>query len=343
MKMNRTPDIDPGYVSGVIEEILGSRIDHTAIAPLPGDASDRRYYRVSFKTEKRESLIIMKLSEPDESEQPPFINIQNYLKNKKIPVPDILYYDRTAGLILLEDLGPITLEERLKQESLPAVKKLYKEAIDILLRMQGKSEKKERERCLAYTLEFDEEKLMWELDFFLTHMIEGLLKKRMGSADREQLRSGFLSVITLLTGEKKVFTHRDYHSRNIIMNGDTFGIVDFQDARMGLCQYDLASLLRDSYFVLDEETEEELVDYYIDKKEGIEKKKIDRKQFLKVFDYMSIQRNLKAVGTFSYQKVAKKNDRYLQHIGDTLEYVKNNFEKHKELAALGKVLWKYLE
>ena len=127
------------------------------------------------------------------------------------------------------------------------------------------------------------------------------------------------------------------------MNGDTFGIVDFQDARMGLCQYDLASLLRDSYFVLDEETKEELVDYYIGEKEGIEKKKIDRKQFLKVFDYMSIQRNLKAVGTFSYQKVAKKNDRYLQHIGDTLEYVKNNFEKHKELAALGKVLWKYLE
>ena len=338
-------DIDPGLLSGIIEKIENSSIEKPGIVPLPGDASDRRYSRVSYTTKKGEqkTVILMQLGEPSLSGEIPFENVQKYLKKKKIPVPEIFYHNREKGLLVLEDLGEMTMEERLKKENNLVRREFYRRAIDILLNMQKESDKRERDACIAYSLEFDVEKLMGELDFFVKHMIEGLLRKKIGEADRKKLEEGFLAVVAPLTEEKKVFTHRDYHSRNIMIREDALGIVDFQDARLGLCQYDLASLLRDSYLVLDEELREDLIDYYITGKEAFERTKIDRKKFMKLFDYMSIQRNLKAVGTFSYQSVCKKNPRYLEYIEDTLDYVRKNLGKYAELGELKDLLFRCLE
>jgi aminoglycoside/choline kinase family phosphotransferase len=338
-------DIDPGYLTGIIEKVENSSIEKSGIVPLPGDASDRRYSRVSYTTKKgeRKTVVLMQLGEPGLSGELPFLNVQKYLKKKKIPVPEVFFYDREKGLVVLEDLGEMTMEERLKKENNRVRREFYQRAIDILLNMQKESDKEERGACIAYSLEFDVEKLMGELDFFVTHMIEGLLQKKIRKADRKKLEESFLAVVVPLTEGKKVFTHRDYHSRNIMIRNDTLGIVDFQDARLGLCQYDLASLLRDSYLVLDEELKEDLIDYYITGKEALERTKIDRKKFMKLFDYMSLQRNLKAVGTFSYQSVCKKNARYLEYIEDTLGYVRTNLGKYAELRGLKDLLFSYLE
>jgi hypothetical protein len=128
-----------------------------------------------------------------------------------------------------------------------------------------------------------------------------------------------------------------------MLHNEKISVLDFQDALMGPCQYDLASLLRDSYIALLEEMIDELIEYYISKKEAVDGIKIDRKNFRELFDLMSIQRNLKAAGRFAYINSVKKNNFYLQFIPQTLGYVKKNLIKNKGLQELHKLLSKYVE
>ena len=187
-------------------------------------------------------------------------------------------------------------------------------------------------------MKFDVEKLMWEMDFMLEHFIEGTQQNNLKAATRKEIRKQLTALCTLLAGQTPWFTHRDYHSRNLMVHNDGLVLLDFQDARMGPSQYDLASLLRDSYLPLPDALVWELVDAFIQKKQERENHTIDREEFIRVFDLMSIQRNLKAIGTFAYQKKIKNNDRYMRYIAPTLEYVRQAFMRRTELKPLHTVL-----
>src|SRR3970282_446192 len=161
-------------------------------------------------------------------------------------------------------------------------------------------------------------------NFMIEHMIFGLLNKRMDNGDLDEARRYLLNLCQVLSNQKQYLNHRDYHSRNIMVKDGDLRFLDFQDARMGPCQYDLCSLLRDSYTVLDNKLVDELIEYYISQKEMIEGESIDRNEFRRIFDYMSIQRNLK-------------------YIPPTLNYVKVNMDKYKAFEGLRKILYKYLQ
>ncbi len=117
-------------------------------------------------------------------------------------------------------------------------------------------------------------------------------------------------------------------------------MLDFQDARMGPCQYDLASLLRDSYIQLPEDLVWKMVERFMERKQEREGTALDREGFIRVFDFMTIQRNLKAVGTFAYQSVTRNNDGYMKYIAPTLGYVKNTLDRRPELNPLREALQK---
>ena len=119
-------------------------------------------------------------------------------------------------------------------------------------------------------------------------------------------------------------------------------IIDFQDARMGLCQYDLASLLRDSYFELQEDLVCDLIEYYILSIEKLEGRKVHRERFRRNFDLIAIQRNFKAVGTFAYQATVRKTDRYLDNIPRTLSYVKKTLDSLPDLFRFRQALGRYI-
>jgi N-acetylmuramate 1-kinase len=117
-------------------------------------------------------------------------------------------------------------------------------------------------------------------------------------------------------------------------------MIDFQDARMGPAQYDLASLLRDSYVDLPEPLVLELLQHYMD---GFaEGGSLDRDRFRYVFDMTSLQRNIKALGTFGYQASVRKSDRYMSAIPRTARYVKNNLGKYPELGKFVSVVEDYV-
>ena len=111
---------------------------------------------------------------------------------------------------------------------------------------------------------------------------------------------------------------------------------------MGPCQYYLVSLLKDSYMQIDDSLLEELIDLYIRLKEKEEGREVDREEFCRIFDGASLQRNLKAVGTFAYQSVEKKNNRYICYIAPTLGYVRQTLGRGYRNSALREALFKYI-
>jgi aminoglycoside/choline kinase family phosphotransferase len=144
-----------------------------------------------------------------------------------------------------------------------------------------------------------------------------------------------------LAGEPRVLCHRDYHSRNLMLHEGALVIIDFQDARMGPNTYDLASLLRDSYVDLAPDRVDDLVAYFEALIAGAGP--ADATQFRRRFDLMSLQRNLKALGTFGYQTTSRGNPVYIQYIPRTLSYVRANLEKYPRFARLREVLARHVD
>ncbi|MBU2591704.1 MAG: phosphotransferase [Nitrospinota bacterium] len=318
-----------------IETFLGRPKNNLSIDKIKGDASDRQYYRVGYGEDK--SVIIMLLPSPVESNLP-YIEVQQILKRSGIAVPETYHYAPKEGLLIIEDCGDISLEQLLLGTTNQTKKEnIYKRCIDIIVEIQTNIVDEEKGEA-AFKLAFDEEKLIRELNFMLEHLVNGLFKQKMTDTDREETATIFGNLCKELADEPRVFTHRDYHSRNIMVKGDRLILIDFQDARMGPAQYDLVSLLRDSYSPIDDSMLNRLIDYYIEKRGGI-----DRKRFIRIFDLMTLQRSLKAAGTFAFQNEMKKNNSYLKYLPPVLGYAGGVIKKYEELERFKTVFERYID
>jgi hypothetical protein len=144
-----------------------------------------------------------------------------------------------------------------------------------------------------------------------------------------------------------VLCHRDYHSRNLMLHAGGLYIIDFQDARMGPDTYDLASLLRDSYVDIPDREVDDLIAYFLALKGGsghaVTPDDGASAEFRRRFDLMAVQRNLKALGTFGYQTIARRNPVYIQYMPRTLRYVRTNLEKYPRFARLHELLAAHIE
>jgi aminoglycoside/choline kinase family phosphotransferase len=208
--------------------------------------------------------------------------------------------------------------------------------------MQSKATSPADPRCLAFHRSFDVPLLMWEFDHFLEYGIAARHGRAMDSGDEAAIREEFRKISELLAGQPRVFVHRDYHSRNLMVAGERLGVIDFQDALMGPATYDLASLLRDAYIALDESLIDRLIEYYLDQLHEGRHLWINREAFRRLFDFTSLQRNLKAAGRFVYIDQVKGNPKFLADIPRTLGYVKRNLHKYPELFALRKLMSQYV-
>ena len=188
--------------------------------------------------------------------------------------------------------------------------------------------------CVAFHRSFDVPLLMWEFDHFLEYGIVARNGKPLPGEDATAIKREFGWIAELLAGQPRVFTHRDYHSRNLMVDGRRIGVIDFQDALMGPATYDVASLVRDAYIQLDEVLVDDLVGYYLDQLADRRFVWTDRAAFRRLFDLTSIQRNLKAAGRFVYIDRVKGNPKFLADIPRVLSYVKRNLKKYPELDTL---------
>ncbi|THJ17229.1 MAG: aminoglycoside phosphotransferase [Nitrospira sp. CG24B] len=347
---------DQTLIAQAVETRLSPGLVLKALTPLAGDASNRRYYRATVSGGPPHAVIVMQLAEPEgfkQSEEAvsggihqiselPFINIMSHLAKAKVPVPVLHYYDQSSGLLYLEDFGDVTLAEAVSQADAPNVESRYKQAINILVQMQVNATTPADPGCLAFHRSFDVPLLMWEFDHFLEYGIVARRGNPLPEEDATTIRREFEGIAELLAGQPRVFTHRDYHSRNLMVDGLRLGVIDFQDALMGPATYDLASLLRDAYIRLDEALVDDLVGYYLDQLAEQRFVWTNRAAFRRLFDLTSIQRNLKAAGRFVYIDRVKANSKFLADIPRVLSYVKRNLEKHPELDTLRRHLTPYV-
>ena len=338
---------DRTLIAETVRTALPFHADLSAINPLAGDASNRRYYRLVLNGGSR-SVILMQLASPEAFKQSeeavsganttiaelPFINILNHLAKADVPVPALYHYDHEAGLLYLEDFGDVTLADACVRAPLQTVRALYRQAIDMLVRIHTTATTPPHAGCIAFGRSFDVPLFMWEFDHFLEYGVAARHGKPMRESDEKAVREEFHKIAELLAGQPQVLTHRDYHSRNLMVAGERLGVIDFQDALMGPAMYDLASLLRDAYIALDEKVVDGLIVYYIDSMAAQDHRFADRFAFRRLFDLMSIQRNLKAAGRFVYIDRVKHNPKFLADIPRVLGYVKRNLSRYRELSGV---------
>ena len=172
-----------------------------------------------------------------------------------------------------------------------------------------------------FQLKFDIQKYMDETRFTFKYFMN-LFNKNLDENLINELETLFSPIMKRLSEQKMVITHRDFHSRNIMVKDTNYIFIDFQDARWGIPQYDLVSLLEDCYYDLKEENRQELKRYYYDNLDQNIHGQKTYKVFLDLYDDMLIQRVFKAVGSFCYIYNWRKDDRYLKYIGFAMEKIR---------------------
>jgi len=320
---------DPRIDGYLVESGLAASV--AQVVPLTGDASDRKYFRV-IRADGR-SLVLALHVGPIDFATLPFVNVCELFQRMGLPVPDILGHSDALGILALRDLGDVTLQAHLGAASPSAHAGLYREAVSLIAQMQKRGAELTSPRYLPYAIAFDVEKLTWELNFFVKHFLEGYRGASLSAAERAALAEEWAALAGELAAEPRVLCHRDYHSRNLMYCDGSLHIIDFQDARMGPDTYDLVSLLRDSYVDLTDTQVEDLVAYFLALSGPA-----DPGAFRRRFDVMSLQRNLKALGTFGFQTISRQNPVYIQYMPRTLAYVRGNLRRHPRFARLHELL-----
>ncbi|MCD6045284.1 MAG: hypothetical protein K0R48_447 [Gammaproteobacteria bacterium] len=291
------------------------------ITPLAGDASFRRYFRIAHNNQ----LWVAMDAPPALEDSHSFVNIQQHLAALSLNVPQLYHVDLALGFILMNDLGDTWLwHEALRPNS----HLLYQNAInDLFILQQQKSP-----RALP---SFDAAFMAKELSFFTQWFLQGYLRLSLSSTEQKLLDHTFLQLIHMAESQPYYFTHRDYHSRNLMVLADNkIGILDFQDAVLGPITYDLVSLLRDCYVTLNPTHLQQHLAYYFQKavSSGLLHNH-DFAQFQKWFDWMGIQRHLKAIFIFARKLLRDNNSNFLSYIPRTLNYVTTISAHSTELAA----------
>jgi N-acetylmuramate 1-kinase len=269
----------------------------------------------------------------------PFLEVQRFLHGAHIRVPRVLDFNPDLGWILLEDLGDTTLLKKLEKEP-QRESEFFLKALDGLQKLQALTL-----ASLPFVIRkraFDRKKFDEESRFTIHHFFEGFLGKTLPAREAKVLRQGFGNIHEILSKEPRWLTHRDFHSRNMmVLPGDELAFIDFQDARMGLFEYDVASLLRDSYYRLQPEVKERCLRQAWRMKRKLFKKLLSYDAFLRLFHLAGIQRNFKAIGSFASFYQLRGDVRYLKFVGHTFEEIRASLLLFPEYSSLYEVLYRY--
>ncbi len=286
---------------------------------LTGDASTRRYYRIF--TNRNSYVVCLDNPFNDEIEKHPFLSVQQFLAENDIPVPEILDHNLSRGYSLQEDLGNKTLLLHLSTlQSREEEFEIYKKIVDQLIVLH-RIIPKEVKNSNLFQLKFDYQKYMDETRFTFKYFMN-FFNKNHDDKLVQELEDLFDPIMKRLSSEKMVITHRDFHSRNIMVKDGSFFFIDFQDARWGIPQYDLVSLLEDCYYNISEENRQKLKKYYYEQLDPSIHGQEKFEHFLALYDDMLIQRVFKAVGSFCYIYNWRKDERYLKYIGFAMEKIR---------------------
>lgn len=293
------------------------------LAPASADASFRRYFRVTFS----DGTLIAMDAPPPQEDCAPFVHVAGLFAASGAHVPEILAQDLAQGFLLLSDLGSTTYLQALNGDA-DNTNRLYRDAVAALVKIQLASQ--------ANVLpDYDETLLLRELNLFPDWYLGRHLHVVPGATQKAELERIFQRIVQNNLAQPRVFVHRDYHSRNLMVTTPNPGIIDFQDAVYGPITYDLVSLFKDAYINWDEER---ILDWLIRYWEQARKFGLpvagDFADFYRDFEWMGVQRHIKVLGIFSRLNYRDGKSDYLAHLPLVEEYLRKACERYRELHPL---------
>ena len=292
---------------------LRTRGQPTDYTTLDADASTRRYYRIHWS--ERDAIACV-YPEPFDPATQPYIDVTRLFLKAGLPVADLLDFEGDLGVIIQEDLGDRILRDVLEASNEERRSELLDEAISIIARIQAATPLAFKRGSIASRLKFDSEKLLWELDYFREHYFGTFLKRPLSEQAESNLKSEFSELAEELESYASVLCHRDFHAANLMLDAEgRMRIIDHQDARIGSPAYDLVSLLLDRITELP--TAEWLAEKrrkFLAERVRIGLPEIEEKAFENEFNLQTIQRCLKAAGTFSFQSAARGKTHFVPYI-----------------------------
>lgn len=310
----------------VADTVADPRCD---IHPASADASFRRYFRVRLADGK--SYIVMD-APPDKEDSRPYVEVARRLRGLGLNVPEILAHDVGRGFMLITDLGSQPYLEALSADS---VERLYGDAISALAVLQAGVHTDS-----SFLPPYDAPLLHREMELFREWYLGRHLGLTLAAAQHAVLDQAFAALAASALEQPRVWVHRDYHSRNLMVYPrHNPGILDFQDAVLGPVTYDLVSLLRDCYIAWPRAWVEGWAKgYYARARESGIPVGEDDARFLRWFDLMGVQRHLKAIGIFARLNHRDGKPGYLNDIPRTMGYVLEVSARYAELQPLHRML-----
>lgn len=301
-----------------------------SLAPASADASFRRYFRVTC--DDGTTRIVMD-APPAHEDVRPWLHVQQLFHAAGAHVPEVLARDLERGFLLLSDLGSTTYLAALAAGT--DADELYRAAIDTLIAIQRAS----RPGSLPA---YDRALLQRELDLFPDWYIGKHVPIDFGDTDRNMLAGVFEKILAVNLAEPAVYVHRDYHSRNLMLEGGQRGapgVIDFQDAVYGPISYDLVSLFKDAYI---EWPEEQAIDWLVRYWEKARKAGLpvrsDFGAFFRDYEWMGVQRHVKVLGIFARLKHRDGKDGYLKDMPLVAKYLRAACARYGELTPLLRLL-----
>ena len=279
------------------------------LEPASADASFRRYFRASYRGQ---TTIIMD-APPAHEDCRPFLAVTDLLRDAGLNVPRVIAQDVQLGFLLLSDLGKRQYLQELTEERASA---LYGDALDALIRMQVRVDPTQVP-CYSDHL------LRAELALFATWFLTRHLGICAQHPIHNLLEPCFDALCSACQEQPQVFVHRDYHSRNLMVQAQRNpGIIDYQDAVAGPVTYDLVSLLRDVYIRWPEHRLRGWLEQYhqMARERGV---LVDctPATLRRWFDLTGVQRHLKIAGVFARLYYRDGKPGYLSDLNLVLGYL----------------------
>lgn len=290
---------------------------------VSSDASFRRYFRL--KTPQHSVIAVD--SPPDKENNQAFLSIAKQWHEAGIGVPEVLFADDAQGFILLEDLGDVLFAQSLVEATGARQRHaLYTSALETLVHLQ--------QHASTELPVYDRSKLLEEMQLFTRWLCTAYMDINLADNMQQQFAQLFELLADNALAQPQVAVHRDYHSRNLMLQQQRVRLIDFQDAMLGPISYDVVSLLRDCYVRWDEaETQSQLQTYYhLATKAGLNLP--DMATFQQQFDFMGMQRHLKAAGIFARLYLRDGKIAYIDDVPNTCRYLQEVSQRYPQTAWL---------
>jgi N-acetylmuramate 1-kinase len=296
------------------------------LEPASADASFRRYFRVFAP----QGTFIAMDAPPAREDSAPFVRVAALLRAAGLNAPEVIAQDLAQGFLLLTDLGTTPYIDALRAGR--DVDRLFGDATTALVRWQAAT----RPGVLP---EYDEALLRRELALFPDWYVARHLGVELTGAQREALEAVFRAVLARNLAEPRVYVHRDYMPRNLMVAEPNPGILDFQDAVHGPMSYDVASLYRDAFVSWEEERVlDGTIRYWEKARKAALPVRDDFAEFWRDVEWMGLQRHLKVLGIFARLNYRDGKPGYLADTPRFLGYVRHAVGRYSELAPLGRLL-----